>query len=114
MSADQTRQVMSAYFEALETGHSARYFNEDVTWTTVASDTQVRGPDAVEALINGLHDRLKDLQTGNWSLVRTPPTSRAPQRATTETGESRTASRTTSWEGASAPCAPTAISQSPR
>lgn len=63
MSADQTRQVMSAYFGALETGHFARYFNEDVTWTTVASDTQVRGPDAVEALINGLHDRLKDLQT---------------------------------------------------
>ena len=63
MSADQTRQLMSAYFDALETGRFARYFTDDVTWTTVASDTQVQGPDAVEASINGLHARLKDPQT---------------------------------------------------
>jgi len=63
MSADQTRQVMSAYFEALETGVFAWCFTDDVSWTTIANDTYVRGPDAVEAAINGLHARLKDLQT---------------------------------------------------
>jgi hypothetical protein len=63
MSADQTRQVMSAYFDALETGRFARHFTDDVTWTTIANDTHVQGPGAVEAAINGLHGRLKDLQT---------------------------------------------------
>jgi hypothetical protein len=63
MSARQTRQVISAYFDALETGQFARYFTDDVTWTTIANDTHVQGPDAVEAAINALHARLKDLQT---------------------------------------------------
>lgn len=63
MAADQTRQVMSAYFEALDTGRFARYFTDDVTWTTIANDTYVQGSDAVEAAINGLHARLQDLQT---------------------------------------------------
>ena len=63
MSADQTRQTMSAYFDALETGRFSRYFNDDVTWTTIENGRRVQGAEAVEAAINGLHERLQDVQT---------------------------------------------------
>lgn len=63
MSADQTRQTMSAYFEALDTGRFSQYFKDDVTWTTIENGSRVQGAEAVEAAINGLHVRLQDLKT---------------------------------------------------
>ena len=63
MTADQTRRVMSAYFDALETGRFAQFFTEDVTWTTIQGDTHINGPEAVQDAVNALHARLQDLQT---------------------------------------------------
>lgn len=63
MPADETRHVMTDYFEALETGAFARCFTDDVTWTTTADGSYLQGAKAVEAAINGLHQRLQDMQT---------------------------------------------------
>ncbi len=63
MATDQTRRVMSAYFDALETGRFAEVFTEDVVWTTIQSDTHIKGPEAVQDAINVLHARLQDLRT---------------------------------------------------
>ena len=65
MTTDQTRRVMSAYFDALETGRFAQFFTEDVIWTTVQSDTHIKGPEAVQDAINVLHARLQDLWTSH-------------------------------------------------
>jgi hypothetical protein len=54
---------MSAYFDALEAGRFARYFTEDVVWTTIQSDTRIKGPEAVQDAINFLHARFHDLRT---------------------------------------------------
>jgi hypothetical protein len=51
MTADQTRRVMSAYFDALEAGSFAQFFTEDVVWTTIQSDTHINGPEAVQDAI---------------------------------------------------------------
>jgi hypothetical protein len=63
MTADQTRRVMSAYFDALEACRFAQFFTEDVVWTTIQSDTHINGPEAVQDAINILHARLHDLRT---------------------------------------------------
>lgn len=63
MTADQTRRVMSAYFDALETRHFSQFFTDDVTWTTVQSNIHIIGPRDVQEAVNVLHARLLDLQT---------------------------------------------------
>jgi hypothetical protein len=63
MTTDQTRRVMSAYFDALETSRFAQFFTNDVVWTTIQSDTHIKGREAVQDAINVLHARLRDLQT---------------------------------------------------
>jgi hypothetical protein len=63
MTTDQTRRVMNAYFDALETRSFAQFFTEDVVWTTIQSDTHIKGPEAVQDAINVLHARLQDLRT---------------------------------------------------
>lgn len=44
MSSDNTRRVMSAYFDALGAGRVAKHFTEDVTWITVTDGNHVTGP----------------------------------------------------------------------
>jgi len=63
MSTDDTSETMSAYFAALETGRFQQFFTDDVTWTTIQSGAVVRGAEAVEGSINGLHARMTDLST---------------------------------------------------
>lgn len=63
MSVNQSRQVVSEYFNALESGHFSRFFTDDVTWTTITSGIIITGPQAVQEAIKGLHARLLDLET---------------------------------------------------
>lgn len=69
MSTDETRQVLSAYFDALETGHFRAFFTDDVTWTTIQDDAEVSGAQAVEQAINGLHARMSDLRTRQLAVA---------------------------------------------
>jgi len=63
MSTDETHRLMNAYFAALATGHFQHLLTDDVTWTTIQNDAEVRGAEAVEAAVNTLHARISDLQT---------------------------------------------------
>jgi hypothetical protein len=63
MSTDDTSQTMSAYFTALGTGRFQQFFTADVTWTTIQSGAVVRGAEAVEGAINGMHAHMPDLST---------------------------------------------------
>jgi len=63
MSSNDTSQTMSAYFTALGTGRFQQFFTDDVTWTTIQSGEVVRGAEAVEGAINGLHAHMPDLST---------------------------------------------------
>lgn len=83
------RDVMSGYFDALETGRFAQYFTGDVTWTTMADGAQVKGPQAVQDAINTLHGRLTDLQT--LQLVLGPHTAYIEGSATVPAGAGRVA-----------------------
>jgi hypothetical protein len=60
---EQTQRLMSAYFDALDTGSFAEFYTDDVTWTTIEDGSVVTGPEAVQGAINALHARLTDLQT---------------------------------------------------
>lgn len=54
-------QVMQEYVEALRSGGDvARWFSEDVLWTTMETGDQVRGRDAVRHLIVFLHAQAFD------------------------------------------------------
>jgi hypothetical protein len=63
MSSEQTRQIMDRYVKALGTGDFARFFTEYVTWTTIETGTEVRGPLAVQDAIVGLHAQMSDMKT---------------------------------------------------
>jgi SnoaL-like domain len=63
MPPEQTRRVMGDYFRAMDTGHFAQFFTDDVTWTTVDMNAVVQGPHAVQDFIVGLHARMSDMQT---------------------------------------------------
>ena len=63
MSIDDTSQTMSAYFTALGTGRFQQFFTDEVTWITIQSGAVVRGAEAVEGAINGLHSHMPDLRT---------------------------------------------------
>ena len=87
MTADQTRRVMSAYFDALEAGSFAQFFTEDVVWTTIQSDTHIKGPEAVQDAINVLQGRLHDLRTSQ--LVFAESAAHIEGSGADTTGESR-------------------------
>ena len=63
MSTDDTDRLMDAYFTALPTGHFQQFLTEDVTWTTMQNDAEIRGAEAVEEASNTLHGRMTDLKT---------------------------------------------------
>lgn len=63
MPADQTRRVMSDYFAALGTGQFTQFFTDDVTWTTIENNAEVRGRREVQEAILGLHARMSDMRT---------------------------------------------------
>ena len=63
MSTDDTHRLMGAYFAGLATGHFRQFLTDDVTWTTIESDAEVRGAQAVEEAVNTLHARMSDLKT---------------------------------------------------
>jgi hypothetical protein len=54
---------MDAYFAALATGHFQHLLTDDVTWTTIQNDAEIRGAQAVEEAVNTLHARMSDLRT---------------------------------------------------
>ncbi|NAZ88472.1 nuclear transport factor 2 family protein, partial [Kineococcus indalonis] len=56
MSIDTTTGLFQSYVEALLNGGDfARYFTEDVLWTTVDTGEEVRGRRAVAEHITALH-----------------------------------------------------------
>lgn len=63
MATQQAREIMTDYFNALGTGDLARYFADDVTWTTMETGAELRGPPAVQDAIIGLHARMSESQT---------------------------------------------------
>jgi hypothetical protein len=68
MDLEQTQAVMMAYFTGLGTGHVTEYFSDDVTWTTIESGADVRGPSQVQEAIQGLHARMTDMQTRRLTI----------------------------------------------
>jgi hypothetical protein len=44
----------------MSTGHFAQFFTDDVTWTTIGTNTVVRGPYDVQDAIIGLHACMSD------------------------------------------------------
>jgi hypothetical protein len=69
MSTDDTSRIMDDYFAALGTGHFQRFFTDDVTWTTIQNGAEIRGAEAVERAINGLHAHMSDLKTRQLILA---------------------------------------------
>ena len=69
MSADDTANVIEAYFTAMGSGHFQQFLTDDVTWTTIQSDEELLGPEAVEAGIMGLHARMTGVKTRQLSVA---------------------------------------------
>ena len=56
MSVESTSQVMNDYLDALlKQEDFARYFADDIVWTTTETGDEVRGRDAVRDFIVGFH-----------------------------------------------------------
>jgi hypothetical protein len=68
MANDETASVMRAYFAALGTGQFSQFFTDEVTWTTIQGNVEIRGAEAVQEAIDGLHARMPDLQTRQLSV----------------------------------------------
>jgi hypothetical protein len=83
---------MSAYFDALEAGSFAQFLTDDVLWTTIQSDTRIKGPKAVQDAINVLHGRLHDLRTSQLVFAESAAYIEGRGADTTGKAESRTAS----------------------
>ncbi len=61
MSAETTDRVLREYLEALlARGDFARFFSEDVLWTTMETGEEIRGRDAVRDYIVALHTVIFD------------------------------------------------------
>ena len=59
MSDHSTQSLLDRYFAAMNAGEDfSRFFGEDVTWTMVDSDQEVRGAIAVRDYIIDLHDKM--------------------------------------------------------
>ena len=63
MSIEQSQRTMDRYFEAMSRGQFQQFFTDDVTWSTIESGDEVRGPSAVQAAIVALHSQLSDVHT---------------------------------------------------
>lgn len=66
MSADDTRRVMSAYFEALETGRFSGHFTDDVTWTTTANENACGVPRRLKRRAIAYTRGYTTCRRGNW------------------------------------------------
>jgi steroid delta-isomerase-like uncharacterized protein len=61
MSVEETESAIRAYLDALLTGGDfASLFADDVVWTTMETDDQIRGREAVRDFIVALHSQLFD------------------------------------------------------
>src|SRR4028119_1716437 len=61
MSLDASRKTINSYLEALLNGGDfARYFSDDVAWTTMETGDRVHGREAVRDYIEALHTQLFD------------------------------------------------------
>ena len=63
MTPDETRTVMNDYFTAMGQGQFSQYYVDDVTWTTMETGDQVKGPQDVQDTIIGIHSRMSDQET---------------------------------------------------
>jgi hypothetical protein len=63
MSVEQTQDTMDRYFKALGGGDFAHFFTDGVSWTTIETGDEVRGPSAVRDAIVALHGQLSDMKT---------------------------------------------------
>jgi predicted ester cyclase len=63
MSADQVRQTMDGYMEALlARGDYGRFFAEDIAFSIVGTDQQLTGAEAAEQAIRFMHQGAFDAQ----------------------------------------------------
>ena len=61
MSLDATTKTINSYLQALFNGDDfARYFSDDVAWTTMETGDQVHGRDGVRDYIVALHTQMFD------------------------------------------------------
>jgi steroid delta-isomerase-like uncharacterized protein len=61
MSVESTTRVMNEYLDALVNGGDfARFFTDDVSWSTVETGDRVQGRDAVRDFIVAFHTQLVD------------------------------------------------------
>jgi steroid delta-isomerase-like uncharacterized protein len=63
MSVESTRAALTAYLDSLvQRGPYAQYFTDDVTFTLMGPNQEVKGRDAVEQFIRYLHEQAFDAQ----------------------------------------------------
>ena len=61
MSTESTARVMNEYLDALVNGGDfARFFTDDVSWSTVETGDRIQGRDAVRDFIVAFHTQLFD------------------------------------------------------
>ncbi len=61
MSVDETKQAMTEYLDALQTGGDfGAFFADDVRWTTMETGDVISGRDAVRDFIVAFHQQLFD------------------------------------------------------
>jgi hypothetical protein len=64
MSVDQTQQVIDRYFDVMGAqGDFSQFYVDDVSWTTVDADSEIRGAVAVRDYIIALHAQMSDTHT---------------------------------------------------
>ena len=63
MTPDETRAVMNDYFTAMGQDQFSQYYVDEVTWTTVETGAQAKGPQEVQDTIKGIHARMSDQET---------------------------------------------------
>jgi hypothetical protein len=60
MSTQSTQSLLDRYFAAMNAGKDfSKFYGEDVTWTMVDSNQEVRGAVAVRDYIIDLHNRMQ-------------------------------------------------------
>jgi predicted ester cyclase len=70
MSVQATEQTLHSYLDTLlGRGDFTRFFAEDVTWTTMETGDQIRGPKAVADFIIALHSQYFDARPELKSTV---------------------------------------------
>jgi steroid delta-isomerase-like uncharacterized protein len=70
MPGQETEQTIRAYLEALLSGGDfARFFSDDVLWTTMETGEEISGRDAVKGFIIALHSHLFDAKPELRNLI---------------------------------------------